>query len=349
MLPEKLIPFIKTGLNNNITIITGLAGSGKSSVVKGILTVLKNRDFVQVALSGRAASRLTEITGQEGSTIHRTLGFPKGPENKQKFEFHDENRLDKDIYILDEISMVYLTKIHRQAARSAIVTESIKVRNGEQLTDKEWVGTEIRGELQDLVLQCYSDKTNTYHRIIEAFKAYQKKEDFNIMETQIIVPVKNRGDACTTKLNIAIQDIVNPRQGQHVQEIYRDGTRFELRVGDKVINRQNNYKTTPYIYNGNMGILRYFDWDEELEEDVMVVDFKAIGFVRIPKKYWGAIDLAYAITVHSDQGSEHDNVIFGLDFASYSLLTRELVYTGITRARKRCELIAQTSALRIRK
>lgn len=391
---EEQIAGIESGLTNNVTVITGLAGSGKSTVVRGILSVLKSHDFCQVALSGRAASRLTEITGKEGATIHRTLGYPLG--DKQGFTYHDENPLPYDLYILDEISMVdsfllyyllraipsgskvyllgdvgqlesigagnvahdiidskeiatvFLTKIHRQAAKSAIVTESIKVRNGYQLIEKDWVGTETRGELQDLTLKCYSDKSNTYHEIVKAFKRYYESDDFNIMETQIIVPVKSRGDACTYKLNNAIQQIYNPDPDNQKMsyQIFKDGVTYILREGDKVINKVNNYKTNPFIYNGNMGILERIAYDYDLDDEVMIINFKAIGHVKVPKKYWKNIELAYAITVHSDQGSEHDNIIFGIDFSAYSLLTKELVYTGITRARQKCELIAQTGALR---
>lgn len=391
---EEQIAGIESGLTNNVTVITGLAGSGKSTVVRGILSVLKSHDFCQVALSGRAASRLTEITGKEGATIHRTLGYPLG--DKQGFTYHDENPLPYDLYILDEISMVdsfllyyllraipsgskvyflgdvgqlesigagnvahdiidskeiatvFLTKIHRQAAKSAIVTESIKVRNGYQLIEKDWVGTETRGELQDLTLKCYSDKSNTYHEIVKAFKRYHESDDFNIMETQIIVPVKSRGDACTYKLNNAIQQIYNPDPDNQKMsyQIFKDGVTYTLREGDKVINKVNNYKTNPFIYNGNMGILERIAYDYDLDDEVMIINFKAIGHVKVPKKYWKNIELAYAITVHSDQGSEHDNIIFGIDFSAYSLLTKELVYTGITRARQKCELIAQTGALR---
>lgn len=378
---------------NNKIFITG--NSGKSTVVRGILSVLKSYDFCQVALSGRAASRLTEITGKEGATIHRTLGYPLG--DKQGFVYHDENPLPYDLYILDEISMVdsfllyyllraipsgskvyllgdvgqlesigagniahdiidsgeiatvFLTKIHRQAAKSAIVTESIKVRNSQQLVDKDWVGTETRGELQDLTIKCFSDKSNTYHEIVRTFKRYYESDNFDIMETQIIVPIKSRGDANTRKLNNAIQEIYNPDPMNHKMsyQIYKDGATYTLREGDKVINKVNNYKTNPFIYNGNMGILERIAYDEDMDDEVMVINFKAIGQVKVPKKYWKNIELAYAITVHSDQGSEHDNIIFGLDFASYSLLSKELVYTGITRARKKCELIAQTGALRM--
>jgi exodeoxyribonuclease V alpha subunit len=78
----------------------------------------------------------------------------------------------------------------------------------------------------------------------------------------------------------------------------------------------------------------------------MLINFKGIGDVEVPEDYWNDIDLGYAMTVHKNQGSESNNVIFGLDFSSYALLTRELIYTGITRAKKKCILICQTGALR---
>lgn len=377
--------------NNNI-FITG--NCGKTSLVSGILETLRKYSFVQTSLSGRAASRMAEVTGQDGYTIHRLLGYPQG--DKQGFKFHDENPLPYDIYIIDEISMVdaylfyyllraipsgaklfllgdiaqlesigcgniahdmissreiatvLLTKIHRQAAKSAIITESVKVRNGQQLIDKEWAGTETRGELQDLTLKCYSDKSNTYYEIMKAFAEAMSDNDFNIMDLQIIVPVKNNGAACTYEINNAVQEIYNP-ESNNKKEVtgFSNGKTYIIREGDKVMNISNNYKTSPPIYNGNIGIVKYIDYDEELDEEIMLVDFQGIGEVKVPKSTWGSIELGYACTCHKFQGSEANHVIFGLDFTSYSLLTREMIYTGITRAKKKCDLIAQTGALRM--
>lgn len=384
---------IAVGLKNNVTVITGSGGTGKSSLVAGILEVLKNYTFAQTALSGRAASRLSEITNAEGYTIHRLLGFPKGSRNG--FEYHEDNPLEQDIIIVDEISMidgflfynllraiksgakvfllgdpgqlesigcasvaydvihsaeiptVTLTKIHRQAAKSAIITESIKVRNGVQLIEKEWTGTETRGELQDLDLICYSDASNTYYEIMKAFSKDLAKDDFHILENQVIVPLKNRGSACTYELNNAIQELYNPEDKRKASTtIFSQGKGYILREGDKVINTVNNYKTEPSIYNGNIGIIKKFAVNEDFDE-VMIIDFVGIGEVELLKEYWGNIELAYAITTHKSQGSEFNHVIFGIDFSSYSLLGREMVYTGITRAKRKCTLIAQTGALRM--
>ena len=386
---------IETVLNNNITVIHGLAGSGKTSVVSGVLEALNHYSSVMCALSGRAASRMSEVTGKEGFTIHRLLGYPKGETEYQGFEFNQDNKLPYNIYILDEISMVdaklfyfllraipngtkliclgdsgqlesigcgniaydmihsseiptvELTKIHRQAAKSAIITDSIAIRNGIQIIKKDWTGVETRGELQDLELHCYSDKSNTFYNIMEIFSKLMAQKDFNIMDSQIIVPIKTKGDACTYNINNTVQELYNP-SAKNKKEVTRfsNDKPFIIREGDKVINTSNNYRLSTPIYNGNIGVVKSIWYNEEIDSRIMTIDFIGIGNVDIPEDYWIGIELGYAISVHKYQGSQSKNVIFGLDFTAYSLLTRELVYTGITRAQKKCYLICQTGALR---
>lgn len=380
---------IKSAFNNNVIIITGGAGCGKTSTVSAILKIFKNYSHALCALSGKASSVLASNSGEEGSTIHRLLGFGNG-----EFSYDSENQLPYDIIVVDEISMIgarlfyfliraiksgaklimlgddgqlesigcgnvannmlnspeihhnILTKIHRQASKSAIITESIKVRQGTQLINKDWAGKETRGELKDFDLICYSDANNTYYKVIEEFQKLRAKDDFDIMETQIIVPVKNRGMACTSELNNILQELCNPSDGRKVQvTVRRNGRNQIIREGDKVICKKNNYKVEPNIFNGNTGILKAITYND-FDDEVWIIDFKGIGIVELPKKYWGTIELNYCGTVHSNQGSQYNNIIIGLDFSSYSLLTRELVYTAITRAKKKCIMIAQNSALR---
>lgn len=391
---------IQTVLDNNVVIIHGYSGTGKTSLVSAMLAVLKKYSFVQTALAGRAASRLSEVTGKEGYTIHRLLGYPKGEKEFGGFEYHRFNQLGYDIYIVDEISMiglslfyaliqaiptgsklimlgdigqlesigsgniahdliqspeiptVELTQIHRQAAKSAIIAESIKLRHGQQIIEKDWVGEETRGELQDLTLDVFSDSSNTFYRIMRKWSIEMNKDNFSPMNVQVIVPVKNRGDACTYKLNNAIQELVNPPTNKKKQiELTSYKQTYIIREGDKVINTANNYKVTPNIYNGNLGtVLSITNDTDELSDTygelIMVIDFIGIGKVTLSKDYFKGIELGYAITCHKFQGSEADVIIYGIDFNSYSLLTREQIYTGITRAKKHAYFIAQNSALR---
>ena len=382
---------IKKALDTNVILIQGGAGTGKSSVVRAILAALSHCSFVQCALSGKAASRLMEVTEKEGFTIHRLLGFPSNDENsKQSFLYHDENQLRYDVYILDEISMVdielfyyllraipsgskliclgdngqleaigsgniaydmlvspeiesvTLNKIHRQAADSAIVTESIKIRKGIQIVEKDWVGHEVRGNLKDFEIIAYSDRSNTYYKIMEYYsKVYEECKDVRLI--QVIVPTKQKGTS-TYILNNAIQELCNPKGKEIYISIGKDKGYF-IRVGDKVVNVINNYKVYPNIFNGNTGIVKYIGYDEN-DEMVIIIDFEGIGEVKLIEKYWKGIELAYAMTCHKCQGSECENVIFGLDFNAFTLLSKELVYTGITRAKKKCYLICETNALR---
>lgn len=391
---EEQLTGVKTVLDNNVCVITGGAGTGKSTLVSGMLEVLRECSYVQCALSGRASSRMAEITGEDGFTIHRLLGYPDQSEfNRNGFSYHEDNTLMYDIIIVDEISMidsqlfyyliraiasgsklvmlgdigqlesigsgniaydmitspeiatVTLTKIHRQAEDSAIITEADKARHGIQLIEKDWVGTETRGKLMDLTLDCYSDKSNTFYKVTQKFSSYMSKPDFDIMQTQIIVPTKSRGDASTYNLNNTIQEMYNPSSSDKSEvTLFSNGQPYILREGDKVINTKNNYKTNPCIFNGSIGIVREIN----LEDDYMVVDFLGIGTVYIEEfKSNSALELGYAVTVHKMQGSEFDNIIFAFDFSAYALLTKEMIYTGITRAKRKCDLICQSGALRM--
>ena len=389
---DEQINAIKSSFTNNVMIITGYGGTGKSNTVSAILNIFKENSHVICALSGKASSVLSEYTGEEGFTIHRLLGFPQG--DKQGFVYHDDNPLPYDIVVVDEISMIgaklfycllraiptgskvimlgddgqlesigcgnvasnmlaspeihhnVLTKIHRQAAKSAIITESIKARQGIPLIAKDWAGSEIRGELEDFNLICYSDASNTYYKILEEFQKIKVQPDFNVMETQVIVPMKTKGMACVAQLNDILQEMCNPADKKKKETtVFRNGRQQIIREGDKVICKKNNYRIQPNIFNGSTGILKKFDFND-FGEPIWIINFRGIGEVIIPDDYWDTIELNYCGTVHSNQGSQYDNVIVGLDFGAYTLLTRELVYTAITRAKKKCIVIAQNSALR---
>lgn len=389
---DEQINGIKAILENQVVIIQGGAGVGKSSTVSGMLEVFKDDySFAQTALSGRASCNLTEITGFEGYTIHRLLGYnPEGG-----FAYNKNNQMNMDIIILDELSMVgadifykliqaikdgaklimlgdtgqleaigignimldmidsgyvkciELTKIHRQAEKSAVITDGIRVRKQEQITDKNFNGTEIRGELQDLELDIYINKDLTYRKIVEHFKDLLTKTN-NPFEVQVIVPMKERGRSSAYYLNNLLQPLVinTDRDGLTIGE----GSKYPFTIyeGDKVINMKNNYKTldengveTP-IFNGDLGVVESIDF----LTGTLLIDFNTKGKVYVGRKHLSYIKLGYAITTHKLQGSSSPYVICGLDYSHYKLLNKEMVYTMLTRAKKYCVLCAENKALR---
>lgn len=391
---EQQIEGIKAVLENQVVVITGKAGTGKSSVVDAMIAVLQGYSYAQTALSGRAAARMAEITHEEGYTIHRLLGFPKGDRDHGGFVFHEDNKLPRDIIILDEVSMVdgelfnrlvkaiktgsklimlgdtgqlecigcmniaadliaskeivsiELSQIHRQAANSGIITESIKARKGIQLIEKDWIGTEVRGKLNDLVLDCFSDKSNTFYKVMQHASS-ELEDGTDIMDLMVIAP-SYKNESGVDNLNAALQSLYNPDSSEKKEVFVQKSSKaWILREGDKIINVQNDYyaknKFTAGIFNGNIGVVKNID----IDANTIAVDFQDIpGIMILPKKNWKDLELGYAITCHKAQGSQCKKVIVGLDFGSFIQLSREWVYTAMTRAIDKCYMVAQNNALR---
>lgn len=391
---EQQIEGIKAVLENQVVVITGKAGTGKSSIVDAMIAVLQGYSYAQTALSGRAAARMAEITHEEGYTIHRLLGFPKGDRDHGGFVFHEDNKLPRDIIILDEVSMVdgelfnrlvkaiktgsklimlgdtgqlecigcmniaadliaskeivsiELSQIHRQAANSGIITESIKARKGIQLIEKDWIGTEVRGKLNDLVIDCFSDKSNTFYKVMQHASS-ELEDGTDIMDLMVIAP-SYKNESGVDNLNAALQSLYNPDSPEKKEVFVQKSSKaWILREGDKIINVQNDYyaknKFTAGIFNGNIGVVKNIDTDA----NTIAVDFQDIpGIMILPKKNWKDLELGYAITCHKAQGSQCKKVIVGLDFGSFIQLSREWVYTAMTRAIDKCYMVAQNNALR---
>lgn len=391
---EQQIEGIKAVLENQVVVITGKAGTGKSSIVDAMIAVLQGYSYAQTALSGRAAARMAEITHEEGYTIHRLLGFPKGDRDHGGFVFHEDNKLPRDIIILDEVSMVdgelfnrlvkaiktgsklimlgdtgqlecigcmniaadliaskeivsiELSQIHRQAANSGIITESIKARKGIQLIEKDWIGTEVRGKLNDLVLDCFSDKSNTFYKVMQHASS-ELEDGTDIMDLMVIAP-SYKNESGVDNLNAALQSLYNPDSPEKKEVFVQKSSKaWMLREGDKIINVQNDYyaknKFTAGIFNGNIGVVKNID----IDANTIAVDFQDIpGIMILPKKNWKDLELGYAITCHKAQGSQCKKVIVGLDFGSFIQLSREWVYTAMTRAIDKCYMVAQNNALR---
>ena len=388
---EQQLEGIFTAMNNNVTIIRGYGGSGKSSCVTGLLACAdEDYRFKQCALSGKASVNLTDITGQEGYTIHRLLEVDP---ITGKFNHNEYFPLLTDLVILDEGSMVDVAlfesliqaiptgakliilgdtnqlesigvgnilldmidsgevpvvtfdKVHRQGAKSAIIGESIKIAQGQKPVGYGWEGTNVLGELKDLKyigFTCDRDsKKPTIDLIMKEFKTlYNECKD--ISQIAVIVPTRERGTGCLP-INILIQDYVLPPLEK--RGFYCNCGGYDIYKGDKVINlknarpRPNQAIVSAPIYNGNMGEVI------EVGFDYLKVDFYNIGEVYIYKSHLENIALGYAITVHKSQGSTIPYTISAIDFSHFSMLTRQLVYTTMTRAKKKCVMIFETNAL----
>lgn len=250
------------------------------------------------------------------------------------------------------IPTMTLTQIHRQAEKSAVVTDSIAIRQGKQIV-KETEGRVVHGELQDLEYELVSEDEEIFIHAVREFHKYIQTED--ILDVQILSQTRTRGKVSCLRLNLACQKIYNPaietkkevlvgkkitdKGGVETGEI--DG--YYLREGDKVMNIRNNYNSVDEygnaspVFNGNIGILERIDEDEEGDE-YLLINFEGIGRVRVYKGDYNTIELAYCITVHKSQGSSSKIVIIALPF-HFMLNTRQLFYTAITRTRKHCVVI----------
>lgn len=395
---EEQIKAIELGLKNNVSYISGLGGTGKSSSVAGILKALGDYSFAQCALSGKAAARLTEVTGQEGMTIHRLLRYIG-----DGFEYNCENKLPYNIIILDELSLVggdiflslisaiddgcklimlgdngqlesigalnlaadlfnsgtiptiELTQIHRQAAKSGIITTSHKVRYQEQIFESSFEDILILGELQDMEIDVREDKDEIFQRTLNYFEKFftHPLVDEDIMKIQLVSPVRERGEASVLGLNLGVQSIYNPvdeNDNKPKLKIKLDKEDYYyIQAGDKIMNMKNNYQTlavdgviTP-IFNGWSGIVK------DIDNNYVYVDFPlAHSIVMLElKEARNQLTLGYASTVHKLQGSDFPVVIGAIDYSTPpQMLTSQLVYTLMTRAKKHCVLVCQNGALR---
>ena len=372
---DEQIKGIQTIINNHITCVIGNAGTGKSTVSNGFLKLFSKQGYTitQCCLSGKASLRLSEINGYPASTIHkliysehnietdilvideasmiglelfRDLIYKTSPDTKIII-MGDVGQLDsiglgnifKDILNSKLFPVVELTQIHRQAQKSAIISDSIKIRHKQNIVNNYFVGEEIHGELQDLQIRSYLKSESTFDYVIKDY--IDNYKEAGIENIQAVLPMVSRGGSSVYRINNEIQKYVNP-QSPSKKEItlqFDKEHKYIIREGDKVMNVTNNYNIEPNIFNGNMGIV------QKISKDNMIVDFVGIGIVDIPSDWYNNIILAYASTCHKLQGSEFDIVVVGVDMSAFKLLSNQWIYTAITRAKKKCYLNCQLTAL----
>lgn len=258
-----------------------------------------------------------------------------------------------------------LTKIHRQAEKSGILSSANLIRDGIQINKQNDYSKKIYGELKDMTLIPTSDKNKIFEYTIQIAKNYyQKFKDTIYSDFQIITPLKKRGENSVKNLNIELQKIFNDLNKKYIAH-----GGYEYREGDKIIHNGNNYNAIVIedlkvyekhgfdnleelyekglvkirsVFNGTLGKIIHINTNK----NEMLIEFEDIdGFVLYTKEELNMIELAYAITVHRSQGMGIKNVLFVFDYTAYKLLSKQMVYTGITRASERLVLLCENGAL----
>ena len=374
---------VVTALSSGIMVLTGGPGTGKTTTIKTIISLLEDMRLT-VALAaptGRAAKRMTEVTGLEAKTIHRLLGIQMSG-SEQCFSHDEEHPLTADVIILDEVSMIDITlmasflhavkhgarlilsgdsdqlpsvgagnvlkdiidsgavpvielnKIFRQAEESLIIMNAHSINRGEL--------PELKVRTNDFFFLKRGNPEQSAYTLVDLYKnRLPKSYGINpITDIQVLSPMK-KGIAGTINLNKLIQASINPPSPDKPEHTYGNTV---YRVGDKIMQTRNNYDISYQrddgddgmgIFNGDMGIVtRINDRDK-----YMTIVFDEDKRVEYPFTNLEDIDLAYAITVHKSQGSEFPTVLMPVCNYNPMLMSRNLFYTAVTRARKRVVLV----------
>ena len=371
------IEAIRLALLSKVLVITGGPGVGKTTIVNAILRILaaKGVNLLLCAPTGRAAKRMTEATGFEAKTIHRLLEVdPKGG----GFKRGSENPLDCDLLIVDEASMVdvllmqallkaipdraallivgdidqlpsvgpgqvladiieagatavvRLTEVFRQSAQSKIITSAHKINQG-LIPDL----SRPKGDSDFYFVQA-DEPEIAVSRIIDLVKTrIPQRFGLNpIRDIQVLCPM-NRGGVGARSINIELQAALNPAGERKVE---RFGWTFA--PGDKVMQIENDYDKE--VYNGDIGYVD--DVDPDASELIASFDGRKVTYG------FGELDTlvpAYAATIHKSQGSEYPAVVIPVMTQHYTMLQRNLLYTGVTRGKRLVVLVGQKKAIAI--
>jgi exodeoxyribonuclease V alpha subunit len=368
---------VRLALTSRVAVLTGGPGCGKSFTVRSVVALAQARGakVVLAAPTGRAAKRLAELTGHEAATVHRLLQLRPGGEPS----FDASAPLDADLVVVDETSMVdvilanklvkavppgahlllvgdvdqlpsvgagevlrdllaagtlpvvRLTKIFRQAQQSGIVVNAHRVNAGSmpllrEFGDFFWFSCEEPEETASLVVDIVA------RRIPSRFGLDPRRD------VQVLCPM-HRGPSGAGNLNLLLQEALTPfREGSPER---RYGGRV-FRVGDKVTQLRNNYeKGAAGVFNGTVGVITGVSLEDHtltvLTDEDESVDY---GFDELDE-----LAHAYAVTIHRSQGSEYPAVVIPLTMGSWMMLQRNLLYTGVTRAKKLVVLAGSKRAL----
>ncbi len=369
---------IKNSLAHKTTILTGGPGTGKTTILRALVEILKAKK-VRVTLAaptGRAAQRLSGTTGGFASTIHRLLKFENG-----SFTVNESHPLATDFLIVDEASMLdsrlaaalmqavpirahlllvgdtdqlpsvgagnvlkdliatermpvtRLSFVYRQKEESLIVTTAHAINGGEARPPPIVDAVEKAQSWSDLNFISATGADDCLAKVIELCTKFipQHLKWFDpVADVQILAPM-HKGVAGVGNLNAQLQAAINPSQ---------KGLRAisgEYRPGDKLIQLRNNYDKN--LFNGDIGTIVSVD----LSKGTLIADFDGDHHL-FERSEFNDVALAYAISIHKSQGSEYPVVIVPLLKAHFMMLQRNLIYTAITRGRKKVFIVGEPAA-----
>ena len=368
---EVQVEAIREAVASKVMVLTGGPGTGKTTTTQGIIAALKSMglSILLAAPTGRAAKRMSEATGMEAKTIHRLLEYNP----KDGYKRNDENPLEGDALIVDECSMIdiilmnnlmkalptnmrlvlvgdidqlpsvgagnvlrdiidseripviRLTRIFRQAQTSRIVMSAHAINKG-QFPDTS------NGKQTDFFFMQIEEPEQVAETIVKLVKErLPKAYNRPASDIQVLTPMQ-RGVVGAANLNIALQAVLNTSQ----LVLTRSG--YSFRQGDRVMQLRNNYDKD--VFNGDLGYVEKVN----LEDRTLQVDFDG-KLVEYEVSELDELTLAYATTIHKSQGSEYPIVVMPVLMTHYVMLQRNLIYTGITRAKKICVLVGTKKAL----
>jgi len=368
---------VQTALTRPVTVLTGGPGTGKTTTLRAIIRLLQaaGATFVLAAPTGRAAKRMSEVTGAGAKTIHRLLEVSPG--EGFTFKRNADNPLDADMVIVDEASMldvlltnhllkaippgahlllvgdvdqlpsvgagnvlrdiidsgevavVQLQTIFRQAAGSYIITNAHRINQGQMPL--------FPRDANDFFLFPMEEVDAAADMVVDLV-ARRIPRRFGIPsdEIQVLTPM-HRGPLGVAALNQRLQTLLNPPDARKPERI--QGGRV-FRVGDRVMQIRNNYDLD--VFNGDMGVITGIDG--VMHTLTVTFDGRDVAYD------WASLDElthAWAISVHKSQGSEFRAVVMPVHTTHYIMLQRNLLYTGVTRAKELVVLVGTKRAIGI--
>ena len=371
---------------NRLIIITGGPGCGKTTVIKALSAVFSHakKRMLFAAPTGRAAQRMSQVCGRPASTIHRLLRYdpikgrflhgpneplmadaiiideasmldinlakdlfsaiPKGTHlilvgDKDQLPSVGPGRVFGDLVTLKEVKTISLSQLFRRSEKSNITSIAHLINSGTVPNIPEPDGK----TKSDAYFIPKSDPEETA-KLIESLISTQIPEKFEIESSDItVLTPSNRGPLGTIALNQQIQNRVNPAGALDAEQELEVGNTI-FRLGDRVCQRVNNYQLDEAgVFNGDLG----FVYEINRSERTMVVELWDGRLIKYGPGDLYQLSLAYAVTVHRSQGSEIPCVILALHDSHYTLLERQLIYTGITRAKKLLIVVGSRRALNI--